>query len=58
MMIERRWIMKKYTVYLLTPYAIYENIEAKNQKEAITKIEIPRELDSNEVCRIIAIEDN
>jgi len=49
--------MKKYTVYLLTPYCIYEGVEAKTELEATKKVEIPWELDLNEIYRLIAIEE-
>ena len=49
--------MPKYTVYLLTPYAIYEDVMAKNQKEACSKVELPQELDLSEPCKLLAIEE-
>jgi len=49
--------MKKYTVYLLTPYCIYEGVEAKTELEAKNKVEIPRELDLNDMYRLVAIEE-
>jgi hypothetical protein len=49
--------MSKYTVYLLTTYAIWEDVEAKTEKEAIKKCEIPDEVDLNQPAKFVAIKE-
>jgi len=38
----------RFTVHLMTPYCTWENVEAKDEDEAIKKCEIPPEFDGNE----------
>lgn len=49
--------MPKFTVHMLTSYCTWEDVEAKDEDEAISKCPIPGEFDCNDPCHFIAIED-
>ena len=49
--------MSKYTVHMMTPYCSWENVEAKNKKEAIDKCHIPPTFDCNEQFMFTAIKE-
>jgi len=48
---------KTFTVHFMSPYVTWENIEAKNEDDAINKCPIPAEFDANEVGHFLAIEE-
>ena len=49
--------MPKFTVHLMTPYCSWEDVEAKNRKEAIDKCHIPPEFDCNDPFVFTAVEE-
>jgi hypothetical protein len=48
--------MKKFNVYFMTPFVTYENIEAKDEDDAIRQCSVPAEFDANEPSTFMAIE--
>lgn len=49
--------MSKFTVYLMTPYCTWENVEAKDEDEAIRKCDSPPEFDWTEPHTFLAVEE-
>lgn len=48
---------KVYKVHYMTVCCTYENIVARNEKEAIAQCDVPPECDLNEFGQFIAIEE-
>jgi hypothetical protein len=49
--------MKKYTVHFMTPQVTWEDVEAKDEADAIGQCLIPDEYDGMEPFTFIAIEE-
>jgi len=50
--------MKKFTVYLMTPYSTWEDVEAEDEDKAIAKCSLEEGFDCNEVQSWLATSDD
>jgi len=50
--------MKKFTVYLMTPYSTWEDVEAEDEDKAIAKCSTEAGFDCNEVQSWLATSDD
>jgi hypothetical protein len=48
--------MKKFTVHFMTPYCSWENVEAKDEDDAIRQCQVPAEFDANEPGSFLAVQ--
>ena len=50
--------MPKFTVHFMTAYCTWSGVEAKDEKDAISKCETPDEFDGNEPSTWAAVQED